>query len=429
MRMNNKPYKFQKNPFRCALVEFHPHTIKYVKKGHPWVTEDSFTKKFPSNSFFLKGTKESSQTTFGIFLHDPKHPKIKARLWSYKSPEEWNKNIFEEELLQRLIISFEKRAPFLGEANRQNFYLIFGEADSLPGLKLQVLAPGKVLIQYYSHFWGHFQKELLSKLGHCFKRFFSHWKSLDVYIQTRGQGKQVNLEKRRLSTFEPSKERDSFLTEEFGITYQLHLNKSYDCGLYTDMASFRESLNDFFYEGQSVLNLYSYTGAFSLFALKRGAKNVHSVDLSPKYLDWLEKNLELNPDLDPSCHSSKALSVDKALKEYQDQNQTFDLIISDPPSSSSDGKVRSQAIKSYQETLPQMLDILSKQGKIVLFLNTHSITLKKFSSEIESILRRHPRSSSLKIEKLSPKSWDCLSKKGFPEGNYLKSLVIGPNTI
>lgn len=424
MRMNNKAYKFQKNPFRCALVEFHPHTIKYVKKGHPWVTEDSFTKRFPSNSHFLKGTKESSATTFGIFLHDPKHPKVKARLWSYRSPEKWNHDVFQEELLQRLIIAFEKRMPLLENAQRENYYLVFGEADSLPGLKLQVLAPGKVLLQYYSYFWPHFQKMLLSKLGHCFKRFFSHWEGLDLYIQTRDAGKQVGLEKKKLSTFPPSKERDSFLTHEFGVTYQLHLNKNYDFGLYTDMSSYRESLKGIIKEGQSVLNLFSYTGAFSLFSLNEGARNVHSVDLSPKYLTWLEKNLDLNPNLDPSFHTSNAQSADKALREYQKKGQTFDLIISDPPSSSSDGKTRSQALKSYQETLPQMLDVLSKSGQIVLFLNTHSITWNKFSSEIEGILRGHPRSSSLKIEKLAPKSWDCPSKKGFPEGNYLKALII-----
>ena len=92
------------------------------------------------------------------------------------------------------MISIEKRAPKLDlikkaadEEKRENFYLVFGESDALPGLKIQALTPGKILIQYYSNFWTHFQKELLSKLSFALKRFFPEWNEtgVDVFIQTR----------------------------------------------------------------------------------------------------------------------------------------------------------------------------------------------------------------------------------------------------
>ncbi len=433
--MNNKTYKFTQNPFRCAMVEFHPHTIKYVKKGHPWVTEDSFTKKFPQKAHFLKGTKEKSPTSFGVFLHDPIHPKVKARLWSYESPDNWGRSVFEEELLSRLIISFEKRLQkiqsdleVLAIEKRENFYLVFGESDSLPGLKIQVLSPGKMLIQYYSNFWIHFQKELLSKLSFVVKRFFPHWKEkgVDVFIQTRSQNKSIPLQKKSLSTFPKGDGRLSFLSKEFEVNYQIHLGKSYDFGLYTDMAAHRSSIKKFIAPNSSVLNLFSYTGAFSLFALKCGANDVHSVDLSPRYMKWLRHNIELNPTIDSSLHHSETSSAVDALNGYEVNKKKFNLIICDPPSSSSDGNKRSKAINSYQQLLPSMLNVLEEKGRIVLFLNTHNITFKKFFGEIESQFKLHKKSKTHKLQKLKSDSWDCPSKKGFPEGDYLKAILVSP---
>ena len=433
--MNNKTYKFTQNPFRCAMVEFHPHTIKYVKKGHPWVTEDSFTKKFPQKAHFLKGTKEKSPTSFGVFLHDPAHPKVKARLWSYSSPEVWGRSTFEEELLSRLLISVEKRLPKV-QANsespcdekRENFYIVFGESDSLPGLKIQILAPGKILIQYYSNFWTHFQKELLSKLSYVIKRFFPEWKEkgVDVFIQTRSQNKNIPLQKQSLSTFPKGDGKLSFVSKEFEINYQIHLGKSYDFGLYTDMAPYRSSIKKLISQDSSVLNLFSYTGAFSLFALKCGSTDVHSVDLSPRYMKWLKHNIGLNPTINTSLHHSEVSSAMDSLAKHEANNKSFNLIICDPPSSSSDGNKRSKAINAYNQLLPSMLNVLEEKGKIVLFLNTHNITFKKFFTEIESQFKGHQKSKTHKLQKLKADNWDCPSKKGFPEGDYLKAIIISP---
>jgi len=435
VRMNNKAYKFTQNPFRCAMVEFHPHTIKHVKKGHPWVTEDSFTKKFPQKAHFLKGTKEKSPTSFGVFLHDPNHSKVKARLWSYASPESWGRSIFEEELLSRLMIAVEKRLPKIHsdsktseDEKRENFYLVFGESDALPGLKIQVLAPGKVLIQYYSNFWANFQKELLSKLSYVLKRFFQEWNEtgVDVFIQTRSLNKNIPLQKKTLSTFPKGDGKLSFSGQEFDIKYKIQLGQSYDFGLYTDMSSYRNSLKSFIKPESRVLNLFSYTGAFSLFALKCGSEDVHSVDLSPRYMKWLNDNLKLNPTLNPSHHNSVTSPATEALSNYKRNQKKFDLIICDPPSSSSDGNKRSKAINSYHQLLPSMLDLVEEKGQIVLFLNTHNITFKKFFTEIESLFKLHPRSKTHKLQKFKSDNWDCPSKKGFPEGDYLKALIVSP---
>ena len=81
-------------------VNLHPASCKYLKLGHPWITDDSFTKKFPQNSFFLIGVDEKSKQDIALILHDPEHKTVKARLWSLDK-NEWELS-FEEQVCQRL---------------------------------------------------------------------------------------------------------------------------------------------------------------------------------------------------------------------------------------------------------------------------------------------------------------------------------------
>lgn len=181
-------------------------------------------------------------------------------------------------------------------------------------------------------------------------------------------------------------------------------------------------LSKFINPGMSVLNLYSYTGAFSLWAMKLGATNVVSVDLSPKYIEWLQQNIALNPDLNHIHHESMIKSVDEALNDLKTNNKTFDFIICDPPSSSSDGEKRTSAVKAYRDLLEKMDLLLKVSGKLVIFLNTHQVAQDKFDRILKDYL------SELKLNyKMITRlhlSQDCPTLKGFPEGSYLKGIVL-----
>ncbi len=171
-----------------------------------------------------------------------------------------------------------------------------------------------------------------------------------------------------------------------------------------------------------VLNLYSYTGAYSLWALKLGAKFVTSVDLSPKYIEWLQQNVALNPELNHNRHEALIVSVDEALSELKTKNKFFDLVICDPPSSSSDGEKRTSAIKSYKDLLSKMDRVLKPGGKIIAFLNTHQVTQEKFERTLKDYLLElkfnYKMSTRLQLGQ------DCPTLKGFPEGSYLKGIVL-----
>ncbi len=103
----HKNYSILDRPY--PRVQLHPASIKYLSKGHPWITEDSFTKEFPAERTFLIGTEGKDQKEFAILMHDPEHKNIKARAWSLVPPFIDGIKQFPKELHARLELAFKVR--------------------------------------------------------------------------------------------------------------------------------------------------------------------------------------------------------------------------------------------------------------------------------------------------------------------------------
>ncbi|MEX0798245.1 MAG: class I SAM-dependent methyltransferase [Bacteriovoracaceae bacterium] len=399
------------------VYDVHPTSVKMLRKGHPWIIKDQFTEKFHPRDRFI--VAKDRRRPFALMIHDPRHENIKARLWASKGDFTRLIKSFKKDVSQRIQNALNKRKQKDFLKDRENIYLIFGEADHLPGVHVQYLG-GEVLIQFYSYFWDaysdYFIDQLLKALNHSLNLDVA---KANVWTQLRADG---NARKEKAKSLDPNVSFKKVEVREFGVKYQVELGKNYDCGLYTDMASIRMSLKEDFQKADSVLNLYSYTGAFSLFALKQKASKVVSVDLSEKYLETLENNIKLNQDIDRTRHESMAMSSKESLKELAAKSEKFDIIVSDPPSSSSDGNKRSNALQDYEKELPKMKELLSEKGKIFIFLNTRKITRNKFEAKIKDIIEQ--KSLKLKIEKKLGLADDCPYLKGFPEGAYLKGLAL-----
>ena len=393
-------------------VKLHSQTIRAIKNGHPWVTQDKFTKSFPKNEKFLIGL-DSRQKEFVVLINDPNHDKIKARVWELY---EKNKIDFKFELQSRIEKAIVIREQYLSE--RDNVYLVFGEADGLPGIS--ILKLGKVILcQYYSDFWSNYDDLIL--------KILKDQKIVGVtsyFKQVRNKKKEVIYKKLSGVDFE----NNSLFVGEFGLKYELHFSDCYDFGLYTDMASIRKKLIPLIEKKSNMLNLYSYTGAFSLLAMNFGVNKVTSVDLSFRYLNWLERNIKLN-NLNDNNHISINKPVEKALLKLEKDNEKFDLIICDPPSSSSDGKKISSVLKGYERDFIKMCDLLEDRGHLILFLNTHKTSKKIFNDKILDLLRVHKLTKSVKILKHFTLGDDCITFKGFPEGDYLKGILLEKNEI
>lgn len=402
---------------KLTRVNLHPASCKYLKLGHPWITEDTYTKRFPKNDFFLIGVDEKNRQEIALLINDPDHKNVKARLWSLNS-DDWKKTIdFNAELELRIKNSLQKRRVADYSQQRENFYLINGESDFLPGL-LVLKLKNQILIQYYALFWKKIEADLLSILETQIKAIFPDDILEDIWIQERNFNQAKSIRSQR-----GNKSAD-FVLSEYGHNFQIRLNEHYDFGIYTDMSAIRSQMAPYLQKSKSLLNLYSYTGAFSLFSMKYGATNVVSVDLSPKYLNWLEENIALNPQLNKDEHTSLCMPSEKALEKLIHEKVQFEAIICDPPSASSDGLTTSSALKSYEKLLPLMLKLLSKNGSLFVFLNTHTISWNKFEEKLKQIIATTEFSNQINIGKRFKLSDDCLPLKGFHEGDYLKGFLI-----
>ena len=392
-------------PFKRAPL--HPFSIKALKKGHPWVTKDEYSSKFAKDTHFIIGT-DHRQNDVALLLNDPTHPQIKARLWSTKKPLPEEYYNFKHELDHRLMQSIKKRNLPKLLSERQNFYLVFGEADFLPALFILLIGE-HILVQSYSTFWDKYKNEINKSIK-------KHLTDLPV--------KTITYQKRNLeSQKQPNAFDKTFVIKEFGINYQIKLDH-YDIGIYTDMSAIRKSLIPYFKKAKHLLNLFSYTGSFSLMGLEQKISEVISVDISNTYNEWLLKNISLNKQLDPGHHQLIKTSVDEAVNNFIKTNKSFDLIICDPPSFSNTKTKTQNSFKGYEDLLPNLEKITSAGGYIVLFINTHKINRHKFEKKITDILSKFKLQKILSIEKNLGLSTDCPIIKPFPEGDYLKGIIL-----
>jgi 23S rRNA (cytosine1962-C5)-methyltransferase len=410
------------SPFIIASVEISSLSAIYLQKGHPWVTQDHYTKRFPVKAHLLQAFYH--KRPYAWLLHDPEHPHIKARLWTLcadSNNQQMSEELFLNIFGQRLSQAFEKRKSFLKESRRENHYLLFGEGDDLPGLFLQQLG-STLIVQFFSHFWERFgDNKIISLILQSLKNHLQY-DPLALFIQKRGKQTEHSL-RSYLLPHRPPIGPEPILVKELHNQFALHLD-SPDFGLYTDMASMREMMDSEWKKKapEKCLNLFSYTGAFDLLALSHGSE-VDSVDLSPQHLQWLKQNLDLNSLLPSRSIHLHQLSVEKALTYFKQQNRSFDTIICDPPPVLSlKGKTYS-SMQFYQYFGMNCLQLLQKRGILWMFLNTHKIPLNTFVKNMKKLIYSQSE-YNYSCEVLQTTSWDRPQKGSFPEGHYLKCLKI-----
>ncbi len=392
---------------RCPL---HPVSSRLLRQGHPWVTLDAFSRRFPAEASFIVGQDERGMDV-AVLLHDPGHKQVRGRMWTYERP--WEPKNFWQEVRARLKNARLRRNAAPSFEGREDRYWVFGEADGLPGLMLLQLGPHWVL-QYYALCWRDKREELSA----CLKEIFPEIDFNNLWEQARsedGSGQKNPL------PWDGKPRQEKFPVNEHGMKLWVRLGEAYDYGLYPDMAAVRFVLRPKLEGKKRVLNLYSYTGAFSLQALALGAEEVVSVDLSGKYLGWLEENLSLNDAGWAARHRSLKLSVEDALALLAQEGKTFDAIICDPPSASSDGNKRSSALQSYERQWEGLTRLLAPGGWMLTFLNTHAVSPAKFEAHLKGLQEGAAR--PLKIRERYGLADDCPTLKGFHEGNYLKGVL------
>ncbi len=163
----------------------------------------------------------------------------------------------------------------------------------------------------------------------------------------------------------------NLIVQEQGLKFKVNLSDYLDTGLFLDHRLSRQLVREVA-AGNRILNLFAYTGAFTVYAAAGAAAGTVSVDLSAPYVRWAQENLELN-GLSGDMHTFHNSDAREYLQRAVERGERYDVIILDPPTFSNSRKIEGtfDIQRDYVWFIGQCLKLLSKNGSILFSTNYH----------------------------------------------------------
>jgi 23S rRNA (cytosine1962-C5)-methyltransferase len=377
-----------------------------IYQRHPWIFSGSIERiegdPQPGETVDVLG---ASGETFGKAAFSPTS-KIQGRMWTFDPFETINPFFFR----QRLSQAIERRRPLFSSGTNA-LRLVHAESDGLPGLivdryadwmVVQILSAGA---EYWRDTWVGLLMELTG-VQQVFERSDVEVRRLEGLQERRGllHGIQV-----------PQKVR----IVENGLHFWVDLEHGQKTGFYLDQRPNRAKLLDFS-AGKRVLNCFSYTGGFSLYAIAGKAREVVSVDSSAGAMALARENMELNAFKGAQTQWIEG-DVFQTLRLMRDQAQKFDLIILDPPKFAPTAAHAEKAARAYKDINLLGFKLLNSGGVLFSFSCSGGVSPDLFQKIVASAALDAKVDASI-IGYLHQGA-DHPVALNFPEGEYLKGLV------
>jgi len=387
-----------------------PETVRMLDLGHPWVIADAWTRKWPAGKRGdVIGLCSENGTLLATALLDPGE-RIVARVLG-KGKLRFDSNWIEEKILAAA--DLRKDHASLMETNA--YRIVNAEGDGLPGLTVDRYGD-HLMVQSFSGVWD----THLPRVTKALQRLFA---PCGIYEKFRPQqtrslaADKKNKRYSRLLCGEGTSGRVGVI--ENGLNFLVELEEGLNTGLFLDQRANRRELMGRV-RGKRVLNLFAYTGAFSVAAAAGGAKGVTSVDASSLYLDWARENFSVNR-INPKRYEFLAGDCFEILEDLWKEKRRFDLIIMDPPSFSTTKKSRFTTRGGTSDLVAAALRLLPRGGLLVTSSNHQKVDLADYLKE----LRRGTLNAGadLRVIRTAGQPEDFPFPVTFPEGRYLKYVV------
>jgi 23S rRNA (cytosine1962-C5)-methyltransferase len=208
--------------------------------------------------------------------------------------------------------------------------------------------------------------------------------------------------------------------KENSLTFIANLYEGQKTGLFLDQRENRQTVR-ILAKDKTVLNLFSYNGGFSIYALAGGATHVTSVDIANAANRDAERNVKLN-GFDESKHETLTADVFEMLESYTKTRKTFDMVVLDPPSLAKDKKNRYGAIRAYKKLNIQAMKCVKPGGLLV----SASCTSQVSSAEFKDMLKEAAQEANVQAQIIheAGHALDHPVPVNFPEGLYLKFVIL-----
>ncbi len=296
-----------------------------------------------------------------------------------------------------------------GRKDNNTFRLVHGEGDNLPGLVIDVY--GKTAVMQAHSVGMHTDRFIIAKalknvMGDDIENIFYKSETTLPYKAELGQENGFLL----------GGDADDIAIEN-GLKFHVDWLKGQKTGFFVDQRNNR-SLLEHYAQGRNVLNMFCYTGGFSFYAMRGGAKLVHSVDSSQKAIDLTNANVKLNfPD--DNRHEAYAEDAFKYLDRMDDM---YDLIILDPPAFAKHKDALRNALKGYSRLNQKALEKIHSGGILFTFSCSQVVTKDNFRTAVFTAAAQAGRKVRILHQLHQPA--DHPINIYHPEGEYLKGLVL-----
>lgn len=331
---------------------------------------------------------------------------IAVRVLSFLD-EPIDRHFWEERL--RMALSVRVRVGVADCQNNNTFRLVHGEGDNLPGLVIDMYGPVAVM---QAHSVGmHVCRQdiaaaLLSVMGDHLKAIYYKSETTLPFKASLGQENGF--------LFGESKEDVAL---ENGLKFHIDWQKGQKTGFFVDQRDNR-SLVEQYSKDRSVLNMFCYTGGFSVYSMRGGAKVVHSVDSSAKAVELVNANMEMNFPGD----TRHAAFVEDAFKYLEQMERTYDLIILDPPAFAKHKDALKNALRGYTKLNAKAFEKILSGGILFTFSCSQAVNKDQFRTAVFTAAAISHRRVRILHQLHQPA--DHPINIYHPEGEYLKGLVL-----
>ncbi|GAF04727.1 class I SAM-dependent rRNA methyltransferase [Saccharicrinis fermentans] len=302
-----------------------------------------------------------------------------------------------------------KDLGLLDDPNTDAYRLVHAEGDNMPGLIIDMYGDTAVV---QMHSVGMFL--IRDKIDEVLKELFGD-DLKSIYNKSESTIPfKAKVQPENGYTFGKSSTR---IAVENGLKFRVDWEKGQKTGFFVDQRDNR-ALLEHYSKGKAVLNMFCYTGGFSFYAMRGGAKLVHSVDSSERAIDLTKENVELNFPGDDR-HDAFALDAFKYLDDIKDK---YDLIILDPPAFAKHNNVLNNALQGYKKLNAKAFEQIKPGGIVFTFSCSQVVSKDAFRKAVFSAAARSGRNVRILNQLTQPA--DHPVNIYHPEGEYLKGLVL-----
>lgn len=384
------------------IVKLKPKKEKAVLNKHPWVFSGAVAKANAKDGDIVEVVDADNRfLAYGFYSSESQ---IVCRLFEWDK----NNNKFDEAYWTgKIERALDLRKSIIDFTSTNVYRLLHAEGDFLPGLIADVY--NDTLVLQISVIGIDQRKEL----------FFDIFKKLgysSIYLRSSGSSKK-NLDVKSEGVWIAGEDKGPFQVLENGLKFLVDVVEGQKTGFFLDQRDNRELVKRFSSD-KKVLNAFSYTGGFSVYAQAGGAEEVHSLDISSDAVKGAEDNVLLN--FPTASHKSIAKDCFEYLKEMPENY--YDLIILDPPAFAKSAAAVDRAARGYKDINMRAFRKIKKGGMLFTYSCSQHITKDLFQKIIFGAAADSGRNVRILFQLHQPA--DHPVNLYHPEGEYLKGLAL-----